>query len=268
MEPAKMEPATHRQERSSLPVVAWAVVLGAAGFVAGFFGPMLLDPDANQGPMVGIFITGPAGVVLGALLGLAARWSPLAREGQARLLAGATVLGVVATLVSILPPPERIGRVVELEVSRCRPLSQADDAQAAASEDWDRRVAAVTWASPAPGWRDRLRATLQSDPGLLLDVTVRRADDVYRSRRPWSRGSLSASGFRPDGRAQTYYVRAQDGSCADYGPASQTVGFAEIDLSALRPGAQIEWPPTAASHLLGRETLQPVPAEYRALVGL
>jgi hypothetical protein len=47
-----------------------ALVTGAIGFVGGFFGPMLVAPDAHQGPMLGIFITGPLGVVLGAIGGL------------------------------------------------------------------------------------------------------------------------------------------------------------------------------------------------------
>ncbi|MCU0621604.1 MAG: hypothetical protein MUC69_08885 [Gemmatimonadales bacterium] len=55
-----------------------ALLLGSLGFALGFFGPMLLAPDANQGPMLGLFLTGPGGAVLGALLG-AARW--LRRRG-------------------------------------------------------------------------------------------------------------------------------------------------------------------------------------------
>ena len=46
-----------------------AVILGGVGFVAGFFGPMIFAPDANQGPLLGLFITGPAGVVIGAIAG-------------------------------------------------------------------------------------------------------------------------------------------------------------------------------------------------------
>jgi hypothetical protein len=34
-----------------------ALVVGAAGFCAGFFWPIALNPDANQGPLVGIFAT-------------------------------------------------------------------------------------------------------------------------------------------------------------------------------------------------------------------
>lgn len=50
-------------------VVLGAVILGGAGFTAGFFGPMILDPGANQGPMLGIFITGPLGGIVGAVAG-------------------------------------------------------------------------------------------------------------------------------------------------------------------------------------------------------
>ena len=48
----------------------WALVVGAIGFVGGFFGPMIFAPGANQGPLLGILITGPIGVLAGALGGL------------------------------------------------------------------------------------------------------------------------------------------------------------------------------------------------------
>ncbi len=48
----------------------WALVIGAIGFIGGFFGPMVFAPDANQGPLLGILITGPVGVLIGAIGGL------------------------------------------------------------------------------------------------------------------------------------------------------------------------------------------------------
>ena len=48
---------------------SWALVLGVTGFVCGFFGPMVFSPDANQGPMLGLFITGPGGAVLDDVTG-------------------------------------------------------------------------------------------------------------------------------------------------------------------------------------------------------
>lgn len=41
-----------------------ALVFGGIGFALGFFGPMLLG-GGNQGPLLGIFITGPLGFVVG-----------------------------------------------------------------------------------------------------------------------------------------------------------------------------------------------------------
>ncbi len=46
-----------------------AAVVGGIGFIGGFFGPMILAPGANQGPLLGLFITGPLGVVVGAIGG-------------------------------------------------------------------------------------------------------------------------------------------------------------------------------------------------------
>lgn len=49
-------------------------LLGLIGFTGGFFGPMIFTPEANQGPMLGIFFTGPAGLVLGLLIGAVVGW--------------------------------------------------------------------------------------------------------------------------------------------------------------------------------------------------
>ena len=47
----------------------WAVIAGGIGFVVGFFFPILILPTANQGPMLGIFITGPLGFLFGGVAG-------------------------------------------------------------------------------------------------------------------------------------------------------------------------------------------------------
>jgi 4-amino-4-deoxy-L-arabinose transferase-like glycosyltransferase len=51
-------------------VVLGGFVLGGIGFAVGFFGPLVWAPEANQGPLLGIFFTGPLGFVVGA----AAAW--------------------------------------------------------------------------------------------------------------------------------------------------------------------------------------------------
>jgi hypothetical protein len=50
------------------------VVVGFIGFAGGFFGPLILTPEANQGPLLGIFITGPLGAAAGAIIGALVSW--------------------------------------------------------------------------------------------------------------------------------------------------------------------------------------------------
>jgi hypothetical protein len=51
-------------------VAVWAVVAGAVSFCLGFYGPIIFAPGANQGPLLGIFITGPLGFIMGGICGL------------------------------------------------------------------------------------------------------------------------------------------------------------------------------------------------------
>jgi len=45
------------------------VVVGVISFLAGFVGPIILHPDSPQGPLLGIFFTGPLGALAGAVAG-------------------------------------------------------------------------------------------------------------------------------------------------------------------------------------------------------
>jgi hypothetical protein len=62
-------------------VLLGAVGLGMIAFAAGFFGPMILDPSANQGPLLGIFITGPLGFLVGGIGGAIRWWMRRDRAG-------------------------------------------------------------------------------------------------------------------------------------------------------------------------------------------
>ena len=46
------------------------LAVGGIGLIAGFFGPIIFTPNSNQGPLLGIFITGPAGTLIGTILGI------------------------------------------------------------------------------------------------------------------------------------------------------------------------------------------------------
>lgn len=47
----------------------FGAIIGGVSFAAGFFGPLVFAPGANQGPLLGIFITGPIGFLVGLVIG-------------------------------------------------------------------------------------------------------------------------------------------------------------------------------------------------------
>jgi hypothetical protein len=52
-------------------IIFCALIAGGIGFAGGFFGPILLTPKSNLGPLLGILITGPLGFMLGPVIGVA-----------------------------------------------------------------------------------------------------------------------------------------------------------------------------------------------------
>lgn len=62
-------PVKSRWWRHENPL-GFGLFIGSIAFFAGFIGPMLLAPDANQGPLLGILYTGPIGTVVGVLWGV------------------------------------------------------------------------------------------------------------------------------------------------------------------------------------------------------
>jgi len=64
----RRESSTSRRRRPVAQVVLWTIAIGAVSFVAGFAGPLLLS-NSNLGPLLGIFVTGPLGFLVGGLVG-------------------------------------------------------------------------------------------------------------------------------------------------------------------------------------------------------
>ena len=49
--------------------ISGVIVGGLVGLLGGYLGPLIWSPDSNQGPLLGIFITGPLGFVMGVIGG-------------------------------------------------------------------------------------------------------------------------------------------------------------------------------------------------------
>lgn len=236
----------------------WIGVLGAVGFVTGFFGPLIFVPEANQGPLVGIFISGPAGAALGCVLYVACRLLSVGERGQRRLLLGTAALGFIAVVIGIQPSPELRGTLYDGEVKAC---GSPHDAEAETLQFWKEKIAEVTWSAPRPSWEQDMRETLRNAPGILVSVEITRQNSVYENRKPWNSGSIFASGWKSTSDVKSYYYA--EGSCDEFPAGQQVHGFQKYDLNG-RIEPPKAWPPKDFKGVIHASMFSAVPEAYKA----
>lgn len=242
------------------PGFLWVVLLGAAGFCSGFFGPMLFVPEANQGPLVGIFISGPAGIVLGLVFWVIFLLVTVSGRAQWRLLGGLCTAGIIATLLAVQPEPATKGYLYEVEIRGHRPPAATADKTVA---DWKQRIAGVTWAQPRAGWEAQMRAVLAADQGLVLDTVLLRQRSVMIHRKPWNRGRLFATAWVTKEDTRSFYFPA--GSLSSVPAPAERLQFFLPHDSTARTQAPDIWPPTDVAGFILMSVLEPVPEAYRQL---
>jgi hypothetical protein len=242
-------------------VLIWALGLGAVGFAAGFFGPIIFAPDANQGPLVGILFSGPGGLVLGLLLCVIFRLLRIPPVWEWRmLLACGTTLAAV-TLFLVMPGPAFHGYIEDVEITSCKPLMEGFDD---AIRYWDGQVAKRP-DSARPGWREDSRAMLQSDNGVILDVLIVRQRPLFVERKPWNKGRIVAADWQVVNASKTFYARYRGSACANYPTATRSLQFNDLYFYGYPEG--LGWPPRKASDFLGLQTLDSIPDAYRRFAG-
>jgi hypothetical protein len=234
----------------------WSVALGAVGFAFGFFGPLVLAPDANQGPLLGLLVTGPGGLVLGFVAGGVARLLRIGARTRWRLLATACVAMAAAVSIAALPAPELRGEIVEGEVSDCAPPSaKIDDA----IERWDAWVTDAPWAKVRP-WKEEIPTLLRDDEGVVLELRVVRSRGIYERQEPWARGVAEARPWQGAGATRSYFARFAGGSCSDYFQLGRRFYFPTSEPSK-------QWPPDELPGILQLQVLGPVPDPYQRFAG-
>jgi hypothetical protein len=242
-------------------ILKFALALGVTGFAAGFFGPIALNPEANQGPLLGIFITGPLGILSGLAIGTVCRFAPVTDAFRQRMLVGLCAVLGLGTLYACLPEPAVRGYVIEANLEACTAPSHAFEA---ALEDWEDAVARVTWATPPANWKDVARRNVERDTGAIMTMRVVRRTAIYEHRKPWNSGTKTAGPWETVDDAERYYVGDGATSCAEYAARGSDLYTPFSDSTYGSPSR--EWPPTDTTGFLRLSELGPVPAEYRRLL--
>ena len=241
------------------PGFKWVWLSGGAGFAAGFLGPMMFVPEANQGPLVGILISGPAGLVVGAGLWAICALIKLPANVQWRALYAAMIVGILTTLLCVQPGPALRGYVYDGEIESCAsPLHT----EAAVIADWNERIARVTWAQPRAGWQADVHRLLRDAPGVVVSMRVLRKNAIRENRKPWNRGSQFASGWTTPSDSIPFYD--PEGSCDGYVVGQRLRGYQKYDYDE-RVEAPKSWPPEALIEVLGASEMAPLPARWANL---
>ena len=241
-------------------VRTWALVLGGVGFIFGFFGPIELSPDANQGPLLGIFITGPLGFLLGAILGLIVGALRLPAAMSRNALVVVSIGGALVCLYYSLPSPRYVANVIDAQIVGCAsPDSLKDKAMAY----WDDRIAKVTWAGPRAGWKQDFDRMVGADPGVVLEMRVLRESKLYENRKPWDRGTFVARPWETGNAPTQYFARFEGGSCASYltgdHPGEHAAYLATGENAKL-------WPAEVLSNFLDLQVLEPLPGRFHGIL--
>jgi len=243
--------------------IRWALVLGAVGFAAGFFGPMVLSPESNLGPIIGILFSGPGGALAGAILGAIFGLLPVSQTRRRQVLGVACMVLAIGTLYYCLPEPAVRGYVIDAQVEACAPPSQAVDAAVA---QWEQAVARVTWAAPAANWKETAISNVQRDPGVVLTLRIQRKSAILRHRQPWDRNRTSAGPWVAVDESKQYYADDEGSACQPYLARQGQVYWPAVDPDSDPTKPAEIWPPTDTLGFLQLQTLGPVPVEYQRLL--
>lgn len=206
----------------------WVVVLGAAWFMAGFVGPMIVAPGANQGPMAGIFITGPLGVIAGAILGGLAALLDLRPQSARKCLYGLASIGVVAIVYFVIPSPRMDADIIEGTLEQCAsPATLRADTAAAMQAFSERHFAALGKSNPwtPSAWERRFDELLANEGGVVLKVHTNRVARQYRGAARWDEDRLTTSPWLAVDRHDTVYAESSGSDCRAFPPVGTRVRY-------------------------------------------
>ncbi len=245
--------------RSCGRTVAWFAL---TGFLAGFLGPLVLSPDSNIGPIIGILFSGPAGAALGLVACVLARLAP--RVFSTAVLRGLAATLALVTLYFCFPEPRAVESVLDAEVTDC---SAPVKAYPSALESWEAALAHTPQAQPLADWRQQALHNVENFDALVVTLHVVRSRIVFEKRRPWDKGERFAgpwSDFATPERA--YFAPTASGTCEQWLGRPRALYWPVRDESdpPIRPAAI--WPPVDAAGFLSVQEVGAVPARIQTLL--
>jgi len=206
------ERTTARPQGAGTFALVFGLVFGFVGFICGFLGPMHLNPSSNLGPITGIILTGPGGILVGVVVGLCVAYQRLSLTASLGALAIGSLLVALASLALSLPGElhdERVGELVDGTVVKCTPVESAEEVLS----KWERSIA-IKWSK-----------------GYVATFSVQRKRDLYIGRKRSNHDSTYAAPWLEKRETARYFVSRELCAMGADGKRTVYLTLAAEDLS-------------------------------------
>jgi len=235
-------------------VLLSGVLVGAVGLVCGFVGPIYFDAG-NLGPLLGLFMTGPGGFILGIGTAVVLARSEARPEVARRVLGAVAFITAGVTLLLSIPNSRYVGDLLEATPVSCRP---AVEAIPDAVVRWEQRFKEHPDWKVRSEWKEQASRMAAAEPAIVLTMQVYRHRRIDELRKPWNRGTIQPQPWQVGGAhfATEYFLRRDGGSC---------LGF-ELGVRqpfAIQVSSPEGTPPTVLHFFLGLPEVGPVPPQLR-----
>jgi hypothetical protein len=207
------------------------------------------------GPLIGIFITGPVGFCLGALLGFVCALIRLGSGSFLAILLFSALCVAVVTLYLCIPDPQYRGTIIDAQVQGCESIS----------DNWDQAMVAMAseivkqqgpYVRIHPDWRNMIEQKQKAEKGVVLSMLVIQERKLHERKEPWNLGAIEGSPWYPVNRTEKYFARFAGDSCDKYTKdPSRKMYFPVREYSQ-------HFPPDNVPAFLGLQVLGDVPQAY------
>src|SRR5436190_24230523 len=167
--------ATSRYVTALLLGLVWGITCGTVGFVCGYFGNSWFAEDpGTAGPLIGIFLTGPAAMLVGAFYG--ATFAFTSFKLKTHIAAGVLLVAVVGAVSLILtfPTYQPQVQIVEGSLGSCAPSVLGVTAR---TDYWRKESARVSHEGLAAirgNWESTVTRMIEERPGTVVNIHVER----------------------------------------------------------------------------------------------
>lgn len=242
--------------KSQVRPFIWAIALGFVGLFCGAMAqPLLLADPSNVAPVIGIVVTGPIGLVLGAMLGGMSSLLNLNTKQNLLSLVIAAIAGTIGTLYLMVSEYSPTIRLVDAEILGCRKIDNLLESQ---TKFWS-ELAANKNIRARPNWEQDIPNMVQTQSGVVLSIQI--YQEAWVREQQWRWGGISK---RVDSWKQINETKQAFAPVADPAPRSPC----ELFVIGERKFSSEVWetsnsePPEELSRFLWLPLFKQVPPEY------